>query len=52
MHDLSPGDLDGVTLPDALSDVVAAWSADHAVRVDAVVIGDAGAAPPGGRGRH
>ena len=40
MLDLSPGDLDGATLPDALSCVVAAWSAEHAVRVDAVVVGD------------
>jgi signal transduction histidine kinase len=40
MLDLSPGDLEGATLPDALSCVVAAWSAEHAVRADAVVVGD------------
>lgn len=40
MLDLSPGDLDGATLADALSGVVAAWSSAHAVRADAVVVGD------------
>ncbi len=40
MLDLSPGDLDGTTLPDALAAVVAAWSAEHDVRAEAVVVGD------------
>jgi signal transduction histidine kinase len=40
MLDLSPGDLDGTTLPEALAAVVAAWSAEHDVRADAVVVGD------------
>lgn len=46
MLDLSPGDLDGVTLPEALSCVVAAWSAEHGVRADAVVVGEAVALHP------
>ena len=40
MLDLSPGDLDGTTLAEALSCVVADWSAEHSVRADAVVVGD------------
>jgi signal transduction histidine kinase len=40
MLDLSPGDLDGATLAEALSCVVAAWSAEQSVRADAVVVGD------------
>ncbi|WP_222129521.1 sensor histidine kinase [Nocardioides sp. zg-1228] len=41
MLDLSPGDLDGTTLAEALAGVVASWSAEHEVRADAVVVGDA-----------
>lgn len=41
MQDLSPADLDGTPLPEALACVVAAWSAEHGVRADAVVVGDA-----------
>jgi signal transduction histidine kinase len=40
MLDLSPGDLDGTSLAEALSCVVAAWSAEQSVRADAVVVGD------------
>jgi signal transduction histidine kinase len=39
MLDLAPADLDGATLPEALDGVVAAWSADQAVRADVVVTG-------------
>ncbi len=46
MQDLSPGDLDGATLPDALAGAVAAWSSDHGVRADVVVTGDAVALHP------
>jgi len=41
MLDLSPGDLDGTTLPDALTGFVTAWSSEHDVRADVVVVGDA-----------
>ncbi|MDZ5660256.1 sensor histidine kinase [Nocardioides sp. S-58] len=40
MLDLSPADLDGATLPEALDGVVAAWSADQSVRADVVVTGE------------
>jgi signal transduction histidine kinase len=40
MLDLSPGHLDGATLPEALQRAVAAWSGDREVRVDVVVVGD------------
>jgi signal transduction histidine kinase len=38
--DLSPGDLDGATLPEALEGVVAVWAGEHAVRAEVVVTGD------------
>ncbi|GAA5123882.1 sensor histidine kinase [Alloalcanivorax gelatiniphagus] len=40
MLDLSPGDLDGASLPDALSGAVASWASQHGVRADVVVVGD------------
>lgn len=40
MLDLSPADLDGADLPDAVRGVVNAWSTEHGVRADAVVVGD------------
>lgn len=41
MLDLSPSDLDGTPLPEALTGVVTAWASDHGLRADAVVVGDA-----------
>ncbi|TYP89028.1 sensor histidine kinase [Blastococcus xanthinilyticus] len=38
---LAPRDLDGATLPEALTSVVDDWAADRAVRADVVVVGDA-----------
>ncbi|GAA1923458.1 ATP-binding protein [Nocardioides hwasunensis] len=40
MLDLSPSDLDGADLPDAVRGVVTAWSTGHAIRAEAVVVGD------------
>ncbi|NYE35202.1 signal transduction histidine kinase [Nocardioides cavernae] len=40
MLDLSPSDLDGANLPDAVRGVVTAWSTEHGVRAEAVVVGD------------
>ncbi len=40
MLDLSPADLDGTTLAEALEVVVAAWSEEQRVRTDVVVTGD------------
>ena len=41
MLDLSPGDLDGSTLPEALAGAVVAWTTEHGVRADVAVTGDA-----------
>lgn len=40
MLDLTPGDLDGATLPDALSAAVSLWSSDHSVRAELILTGD------------
>lgn len=40
MLDLSPGDLESATLPEALAAVVTAWTAGHGVRAETVVVGD------------
>jgi signal transduction histidine kinase len=40
MLDLSPADLDGTSLPEALSGIVAAWGDEHDVRAEVRVVGD------------
>jgi signal transduction histidine kinase len=40
MLDLSPGALDGTSLPEALAGTVAAWSAEHDVLAEVTVVGD------------
>lgn len=40
MLDLSPGDLDGTSLPDALTGAVRAWAEEHGVRAQVTVVGD------------
>lgn len=40
MLDLSPGALDGTSLPEALAGAVAAWADEHDVRAEVTIVGD------------